>query len=316
MTTILVTGGAGFIGSNLCIKLLAKGYTVIAIDNLITSTGKNVAEISHNKNFHFIKHDITKKLPKSLYVKKIDTIFHLACPTGVPNLIPLAEEMIQTCSIGTKNVCELARINHAKLLFSSSSEAYGDPEVFPQKENYTGNVNPDGVRSPYEEGKRFAETIVMMYVRKYGLDARIVRIFNTYGPRMSLHDSRVIPKFLSSVLYGLPLPIQGNGLQKRTFCYIDDLIDGLSLILSKSGKGEVYNIGSDTEITIQSLAKKIIKTTKTKSVISYVDRPTHDHKRRLPSLKKIKELGWKPSVSLDEGLKKTIQWYKKLSFNL
>jgi nucleoside-diphosphate-sugar epimerase len=310
MTTALVTGGAGFIATNLCQRLLDMGYAVIAVDNFITSSGDNPKALKKDKNFTFIKHDIIQPFPKSVTDKKIDILFHLACPTGVPNLIPLAEEMILTNSLGTKNVLDLANKKNAQLLFTSSSEVYGDPEVFPQAEEYTGNVNPDGVRSPYEEGKRFSESMVMMYVRKYGVDAKIVRIFNTYGPLMSLSDSRVIPNFLHKALHNKPLPVQGDGRQRRTFCYVDDLVDGFLLVMKKGKKGEVYNLGSDKETTIAALAKKIMKATHAKSKLKHVPRPSHDHKRRLPNLKKIRSLGWEQQVDLDEGLKRTIEWYK------
>lgn len=309
MTTILVTGGAGFIGANLSRTLLEKGNAVIAVDNFITSSDKNLRLLKKYPEFTFIKHDITKPLPKKLTDRKIDMVYHLACPTGVPNLIPLAEEMLLTCSVGTKNILEYSLKNSASFLFTSSSEVYGDPEVFPQPETYTGNVDPDGIRSPYEEGKRFSESLVVMYVRKYKLDAKIVRIFNTYGPLMSKNDSRVIPNFLGKAVLGKPLPVQGDGKQKRTFCYVDDLVNGLQIVMRNGKKGETYNLGSDKEITVLNLAKKVKKMTKTKSEVAHVDRPSHDHKRRLPNLEKVTRLGWQQKVSLDEGLARTIEWY-------
>lgn len=309
MKHVFVTGGAGFIGANLCKKLLADGFKVTAVDNLITSSRKNVKFLSKNPNFKFIKHDITNPKWKMVNGKwKIDIIFHLACPTGVPNLTKLAEEMLLTCSIGTKNVLDLALKNKAKLVFTSSSEIYGNPEMFPQKEEYTGNVSSTGVRSPYEEGKRFSESLIIMYVRKYGLDASIARVFNTYGPLMSKDDERVIPKFLNQISKKIPVTIEGKGKQTRTFCYIDDIVDGLLLLGKKGKRGEVYNLGSDKEISIKNLAKEILKLTKSNIIIKNIYRPSHDHNGRRPSLIKIKKLGWKQKINLKEGLLKTIQF--------
>lgn len=309
MKCILVTGGAGFIGSNLCRILLKKGHKVICIDNLITGSKDNILPFFNNPNFIFFNHDVISPLPKiiSSQLRKLDIIYHLACPTGVPNLVTLAEEMLLTNSIGTRNVLELTRKTKAKLIFTSSSEVYGDPQVFPQTEEYTGNVSPIGIRSPYEEGKRFSESLIIMYVRKYNVDARIARIFNTYGQGMTNKDSRVIPKFLRQIKTSKPLTVEGKGEQTRTFCYVDDLVDGLILILNEGLPGQVYNIGSDKEIRILDLAKLIIKITKSKNKIKFIKRPTHDHKRRLPDLVKIKRLGWNPKVTLEKGILKAFK---------
>lgn len=311
MKTVLVTGGAGFIGTNLCKKLLDNGFKVIAIDNFITSSGENRKELTANKNFTFIKHDITKPLPATIkqHEARIREIYHLACPTGVPNVTKLGEEMLLTCSVGTINVLEIARIHKAKLLFTSSSEVYGDPEVFPQSEDYTGNVDQIGIRSTYEEGKRFSESLVAMYVRKYKVDAKIVRIFNTYGPYMTLTDTRVIPNFIQQIKTNKPLTVQGKGTQRRTFCYVDDLVAGFLTVMEKGNAGEAYNLGGDREYTIKELAETIIKITDPKQKITYVPRPGHDHQARRPDLKKVKKLGWKQKIKLDEGLKKTLEWY-------
>lgn len=307
MTEILISGGAGFIGVNLCIKLLSQGHDVIAIDNFITSSDQNIKSLIGNSKFKFIQHDITKPLPPVFSNDKtiMKYIYHLACPTGIPNLTTYGEEMLLTCSAGTRNMLELARENQAKFLFTSSSEVYGDPKVFPQKEGYTGNVDPIGDRSPYEEGKRYAESLIALYVRKYKLDAKIVRIFNTYGPYMNEADQRVVPRFLLQAIKGEPLTIQGDGSQKRTFCYIDDLTAGLITVMRKGKAGEVYNIGSDKEITIKNLAYQILKITKSNSKIRYIERPGHDHQRRLPDLDKIKKLGYQNKISLTEGLRLT-----------
>lgn len=311
MSRILITGGTGFIGSNLSKRLLEQGHRVIAIDNLITSNGDNLKQLLRNPKFKFIKHDIVKPFPKRKFDPdqigtKFEIIYHLACPTGIPNLVGLAEEMLLACSVGTRNILELAKKSRAKLLFTSSSEVYGDPQVFPQKESYTGNVDPVAIRSPYEEGKRFSESLVTMYVRKYNIDARIVRVFNTYGRSMALDDSRVIPRFLQQALHNKPLTVEGKGIQTRTFCYVDDLVDGLIMVMKKGKKGEVYNLGSNKEVRIIDLAKLIIEITSSKSKVTYVERPTHDPKRRLPSLKKVKRLGWRSKVSLEKGLIKTL----------
>jgi len=309
---ILVTGGAGFLGSNLCRRLLKEGHEVVAVDNLITGNKDNLKDLLTNKNFIFIKHDICQPFSKSISHKlsAINQFYHLACPTGVPNIGPLAEEMLFTCSLGTKNFLELAQKNRAKFLFTSSSEIYGDPQASPQAEIYTGNVDPIGPRSPYEEGKRFAESLVAMYAQKYKVDAKIVRIFNTYGPQMSPEDTRVIPQFLRQALSGQPVTIQGRGTQRRTFCYVDDLVDGLILVMKKGRTGEVYNLGSDQQITIGKLAQKIIKITDSQSKMQFVKRPVHDHQSRLPALKKVKKLGWRPQINLEKGLKKTLNYYQ------
>ncbi len=309
MKVAIVTGGAGFIGQNLCRKLLSKDIKVIAIDNFITSNSIAVNELRKNKNFTFIKHDITKKLPKSLENKKIDVIFHLACPTGVDNLLRLGEEMLFTSGIGTKNVMELAKKTKSKLVFTSSSEVYGNPEVFPQTEDYEGKVSPTGYRSTYEEGKRFGESVVMFYVRRFDVDARIARVFNTYGPGMSKSDHRVMPRFMNQCMNGLDLTVEGKGTQTRTLCYVDDLVSGLITIALKGKKGEVYNLGNDNETKIIDLAKMVIKITEKNLKIKFIERPNHDHDRRLPNLSKMKKLGWSPKVNLEEGIRRTAQWY-------
>lgn len=306
---ILVTGAAGLIGSNLCEKLLMDGHQVVAVDNFITGSPDNIKSLKSFPKFTFIKHDITKSFPKNfeLLTFNFELIFHLACPTGVPNLGPLAEEMLLTCSLGTRNILELAKKHKAKVLFTSSSEVYGDPQVSPQNESYTGNVDPVGFRSPYEEGKRFAESLIMMYVKKYKLDAKIVRVFNTYGPGMSAEESRVIARFLGQTFKDRPLTVYGKGLQKRTFCFVDDLVDGLILVMKKGKSGEVYNLGSDQQISIINLAKLILKLTNSKSTIKFVERAKHDHQSRLPDLKRVKNLGWKLNVNLIEGIKRTFE---------
>ena len=301
---ILVTGAAGFIGSNLTEHLLNKGNFVYGVDNFITGSKENIKRLSKNPSFGFLESDISNfsdQKIKLLHDQRFDQIYHLACPTGVPNLIILAEEMLGTCSQGTKNVLEIARKSNAKFLFTSSSEVYGDPKEFPQNEEYTGNVNQIGIRSPYEEGKRFAESLISMYVRKYDLDVKIGRIFNTYGPNMFVKDMRVIPRFIQQIKEKKPLTVHGRGIQRRTFCYVDDLVNGIELVMSKGVKGEVYNIGSDEEITISELALLVKEVCRSNSQIKSVERPPHDHQARKPSLRKINNLGWSSRISLEEG---------------
>lgn len=309
MKVAIVTGGAGFIGQNLCRELLSKDIRVVAIDNFITSNSKAINELKKNKYFTFIKHDITKKLPKSLENKKVDVIFHLACPTGVDNLLRLGEEMLFTSAVGTKNVMELAKKTKSKVVFTSSSEVYGNPEVFPQTEDYEGKVSPTGYRSTYEEGKRFGESVVMFYVRRFDVDARIARVFNTYGPGMSKSDARVMPRFMNQCLSGRDLTVEGKGTQTRTLCFVEDLVTGLITIAAKGKKGEVYNLGNDNETKIIDLAKMVIKITGKNLKIKYIERPNHDHDRRLPDLSKMKKLGWSPKVNLEDGIRRTAQWY-------
>lgn len=310
---ILVTGAAGFIGSNLTRELLTKNHTVIGVDNLITSDGANLKELKKFPKFTFVKHDISKPFPQKLttHHRQLTTIFHLACPTGVPNLVSMSYEMLLTSSIGTQHVLELAKKTKARLVFTSSSEVYGDPLVSPQTEDYTGNVNQIGIRSPYEEGKRFAESLIMMYVRKYNVRATIVRVFNTYGPGMSQNETRVIPRFIRLAVTGKPLTVHGNGNQIRTFCYIDDLISGLLLVAKKGKSGEVYNLGNDRETTIHDAAKLVLKLTESKSKIVLTPRPAHDHQRRQPSLSKIRKLGWSPQTTLTYGIKLTLETLAK-----
>ena len=302
---ILVTGAAGFIGFNLCRKLLSLGHTVVGLDNFITGNWENINLLCESPNFIFHEKDINFpfSLPKKFLA--VEQIYHLACPTGVDNLVPLAEEMLITCALGTKNILDIARTNGAKFLFTSSSEVYGNPKISPQKEIYTGNVDIMGVRSPYEEGKRFAESLIAMYTRKYKIKASIVRVFNTYGPYISPTDSRVIPKFLRQALKNKPITIHGNGSQKRTHCYVDDLVEGLILVMEKDSVGRVVNLGSDSEISVIELAQVILKLTKSQSKLKFVPRPKHDHQMRLPDLTRARKLGWRPKIPLEAGLKET-----------
>ncbi len=306
----LVIGGAGFIGTNLCLELLRKGQNVYAVDNLITGSAQNIQVLKSFKSFTFISYDICKPLSElDIDLNSVSTIYHLACPTGVPNLKRMAEEMLTTSMLGTKHALDLAKKNQAKIIITSSSEVYGDPKVFPQDESYFGNVDSVGIRSPYEEGKRFAESLAMAYFQTYNLDIKLVRLFNSYGPYMSFGDTRVIPKFLRQALSGEPITIYGNGLQTRTFCYIDDTLAGLLLVMEKGRPGLIYNLGSSDEIHVVDLAKAIVEMTKSKSKITYLEPLDYDHKRRLPGLHRIHALGWRQTTTLKTGLSKTLQWF-------
>ena len=315
---ILVTGGAGFIGSNLCDRLLEEGNHITVVDNLCTGTKENLFRFIKHSHFRFIPLDITSPdfFEELRYQNghHFDEIYHLACPTGVPNIEFLGEEMIDTCSTGTKNVLRLARDHGAKLLFTSSSEIYGDPKVEPQSEEYSGNVDPQGFRANYEEGKRFSETLIALYVKKYKLHAVTVRLFNVYGPYMSMADHRVIPRFILQASQNKPLTVHGNGSQTRTLCYVSDVTAALVTVLRKGNPGEIFNIGSNKKITMLDLAKKIIEHTNSKSEIIFVPRASHDHDSRLPDLTKIHALGWKQKVPFARGIELMINNFQERLF--
>lgn len=309
----IVTGGAGFLGSNLCGKLLEKGYDVLCIDNLLTSDGSNIAKFEGKPEFRFLRYDITNKLPEELTA---DEIYHLASPAS-PNIHSpksyhaLAFETMLANTTGTWNLCELAVQNKAKFLFASTSEIYGDPKENPQKETYRGNVSTTGPRAVYDEAKRFGETITSAYVRSKDLDGRIIRIFNTYGPGMAIDDGRVVTEFIKASKEGKSLPIFGEGTQTRSFCYVDDLIEGIILAMEKEKtEGEVINLGNPDEFTILELADLVIKLTGKGSKEIKEKLPEDDPLQRRPDISKAKELlGWEPKVKLEEGLKKTIEFF-------
>ena len=312
--TILITGGAGFIGSNLAEKLLRANQTVIAVDNLITGSFENIRDLlAKYPNFKFFKLDVTSQEFSAGFQPgkiKLDRIYHLACPTGVLNCLRLSEEMIDTCSFGSKRVLSLARDHHCPIVVTSTAEVYGDPEIFPQVESYNGNVSTTGERSSYEEGKRFSEAMVAMFVRKYKVKAKIARVFNAYGPRMSAHDMRVHAQFINRALKNQPLSVFGSGCQTRTFCYITDTLDGLIKIMDKGKQGEIYNLGSNQPTTINELAKTVIKLANSKSKIKHRPHKITDHKHRLPAIKKLKALGWQRRVELAQGTLKMIAYVK------
>jgi dTDP-glucose 4,6-dehydratase len=316
MQTVIVAGGAGFIGSHLCKKLL-ETFKVICIDNFITGSRDNIEPLLQNSSFRFIEHDITKPYDEDINKEDIFGIYHLASPAS-PNknsprsYINYPIETLLVNSIGTYHLLGLAKKRGSRFLFASSSEVYGDPEITPQNEKYFGNVNPNGIRSVYDEGKRFGEAMVMTYVRKFELDGRIVRIFNTYGPQMQIDDGRVVSNFITQALRGAPITIYGDGSQTRSFCYVDDLVDGLIKYMQREGlKGEVINLGNPNESTVADVATLIKNKTGSESEIVYETLPEDDPKKRNPDITKAKELlDWEPKVSFEEGLEKTIAYFK------
>lgn len=317
MQTVLVAGGAGFIGSHLCTSLLQKDYKVICVDNLITSDKKNIEPFLSNQNFVFLEKDITKPLDLS---EKIDYIFHLASPASPNKKSPRSYinhpiETLLANSLGTYNLLELAKKSSSKFLYASSSEVYGNPSVSPQSEDYFGNVNPNGIRSVYDEGKRFGEAITASYVREYGLDARIIRIFNTYGPMMQIDDGRVVSNFINQAILNKPITIYGDGSQTRSFCYIDDMAEGLMLAMfSDKTKGEVINLGNPDERKISELATIIKDITSSQSDIVFEELPEDDPKVRKPDISKAEKLiGWSPKIDIEQGVKKTVEYFKSIS---
>ncbi|HCT89975.1 MAG TPA: NAD-dependent dehydratase [Lachnospiraceae bacterium] len=308
MKRILVTGGAGFIGSHLCKKLLEKGNEVICADNLFTGTKRNVEKLLDNHRFEFIRHDVIREL-----LVEVDQIYNLACPASPVHYQYNPVKTLKTSIIGASNMLALADAVHARILQASTSEIYGNPKVHPQPEEYWGNVNPIGVRSCYDEGKRAAETLFFDYHRQNGLDIKVVRIFNTYGPNMSMNDGRVVSNFIVQALKGEDITIYGDGSQTRSFCYVDDLVDGLICMMdSRKGFTGPVNLGNPKEFTMLELAEKVIGLTGSKSKIVYRNLPQDDPMQRKPRIDLAqKELHWEPTVMLDEGLKRTIEYFKK-----
>ncbi|MSR64883.1 MAG: SDR family oxidoreductase [Verrucomicrobiae bacterium] len=306
-TVSVVTGGAGFLGSNLSDLLLSKGHRVIAIDNLITGSTENIQHLAGNQKFRFIKHNVTD----FIYLDgPVHNVFHLASPASPIDYLELPIQTLKVGSIGTMNSLGLAKAKGARFLLASTSECYGDPLVHPQTEDYWGNVNPIGPRGVYDEAKRFAEAMTMAYHRYHNVDTKIVRIFNTYGPRMRLRDGRVVPAFVGQALKGEPLTVFGEGNQTRSFCYFSDLIEGIYR-LSQSNFHEPVNIGNPTEFTILEFARLIIRITGSKSKIVYKSLPVDDPKQRRPDISRAKKLlKWEPKVDLETGLRKSIEYFK------
>jgi len=303
--TILVTGGAGFIGSHLCTRLLNENHKVICLDNLFTGTLKNIDNFKDNNNFEFVNHDITKPY----YRDNIDEIYNLACPASPIHYQSNPIKTVKTCTIGVINMLGLAKKNNAKILQASTSEVYGDPEIHPQKEDYNGNVNTLGYRSCYDEGKRCAETLFMDYKREHSLNIRIVRIFNTYGPNMTKNDGRVVSNFILQALNNENITIYGDGSQTRSFQFIDDLVEGLLKMMNSDFVGPV-NLGNPNELSMKNLATRVIKLTNSSSDIIYKELPEDDPKRRRPDINLAKSiLDWSPIIDLETGLKKTINYF-------
>ncbi len=306
MSRIVVTGGAGFIGSHLTDRLLSSGHEVICVDNLFTGRRANIERHLTNSKFEFVRHDVIEPL-----LLEVDEVYHLACPASPIHYQQNPVKTIKTSVIGTINMLGLAKRVGAKLLLASTSEIYGDPTVHPQVEGYWGNVNPIGPRSCYDEGKRVAETLAYCYREQNHVDARIVRIFNTYGPRMLFDDGRVVSNFIVQALRGHPITLYGDGKQTRSFCFVDDLVTGLIALMDHSSCKGPVNLGNPNEFTIQQLAEKVISLTGSKSKIEMMPLPVDDPRQRQPDISLArKELNWEPAVQLEEGLKRTIAEFK------
>lgn len=309
MKRVLITGAAGFLGSHLCDRFLKEGCYVIAMDNLITGRIENIEHLFQEENFHFVNHDVSN------YVHvpgELDYILHFASPASPIDYLKIPIQTLKVGSLGTHNLLGLAKAKGARMLIASTSEVYGDPLVHPQTEDYWGNVNPIGPRGVYDEAKRFQEAITMAYHRFHGVETRIVRIFNTYGPRMRLNDGRVLPAFIGQALRGEDLTVFGDGSQTRSFCYVDDLVEGIYRLLL-SDYAEPVNIGNPDEISIADFAEEIIKLTGTDQKVIYKDLPQDDPMQRQPNIDKARSiLGWEPKVSRQEGLKITYEYFKSL----
>lgn len=306
---VLITGGAGFLGSHLCDRFLAEGHTVIAMDNLITGTTDNIAHLAGNDRFTFVKHDVTNYI----YVDgPLDAILHFASPASPIDYLELPIQTLKVGALGTHKALGLAKEKGARFLLASTSEVYGDPQVHPQPESYYGHVNPVGPRGVYDEAKRFAEAMTMAYHTYHGVPTRIVRIFNTYGPRMRLRDGRVVPNFIAQALKGQPLSAYGDGLQTRSFQYVDDLVEGIYRLLH-SDEVEPVNIGNPGEFTIKEFAELVNELTGNRGGITYKDLRTKDDPQvRQPDIAKARAiLGWEPTVTLREGLERTIPWFRR-----
>lgn len=306
MKRILVTGGAGFIGSNLCERLLERGDYVICLDNFFTGSRQNVENLLGSPNFELVEHDVVEP-----FYTDVDEIYNLACPASPPHYQYDSVKTLKTSVLGIINMLELAKKCGAKILQASTSEVYGNPLVHPQDESYWGNVNPIGVRSCYDEGKRAAETLMMDYRRQYSVDTKIVRIFNTYGPKMSPDDGRVVSNFVMQTLRGEDITVYGDGMQTRSFCYVDDLVEGLVRMMSSDEVGPV-NLGNPSERTVLDFAKLVVELTGAKSKIVFKPLPSDDPVKRQPNIELAKaKLGWEPRVDIKDGLRKTIEYFRE-----
>ena len=303
---IVVTGGAGFVGSHLCDYLLEKGHSVICLDNLLTGTMENITHLLGNDEFMYVEHNVTEYISVE---GGVDAVLHMASPASPVDYLKLPIPTLKVGSIGTLNALGLAKEKKSKFLLTSTSEVYGDPKVHPQPEGYLGNVNPVGPRGVYDEAKRFAEALTMAYHRAHNVDTHIVRIFNTYGPRMRLNDGRALPAFISQALRDEDLTVFGDGSQTRSFCYISDMVEGLYKLLM-SDEHDPVNIGNPSEITVLQLAREIIELTSTRGKIVFKSLPQDDPKVRRPDISKAQRiLGWEPRIDRQEGLKKTVKYF-------
>ncbi len=306
----VITGGAGFVGSHLCERFLAEGHEVLCVDNLLTGHRRNIEHLASNPRFRFLEHNISE----ALHVDgPVDAVLHFASPASPADYLEHPIPTLKVGSLGTHNALGLAKAKEARFLLASTSEVYGDPEIHPQREDYWGHVNPIGPRGCYDEAKRFAEAITMAYHRYHGVKTRIVRIFNTYGPRMRLNDGRVLPAFMGQVLRGEPMTVFGEGTQTRSFCYVTDLVEGIYRLLNVD-YSEPVNIGNPSEITVLELAREIIAMVPgTKSTVVFRDLPQDDPKRRRPDITRARHLlGWEPTVDRAEGLKKTLEYFRSV----
>ncbi len=302
---IVITGGSGFVGSYLCERLINDGHNLIVVDNLLTGSTENISDLMDNENFSFIEHDVQNHIEIE---NKVDYVLHFASAASPKAYTEHPVNTLKAGSIGTLNTLGLAKKHNSQYLLASTSEVYGDPLISPQNEEYWGNVNPNGERSMYDEAKRFAEAAVATYSRSYDIKAKIVRIFNTYGPRMQLNDGRVVTNFIFQALQDNNITIYGDGSQTRSFSYVEDTVDGI-ISLMQSNEYDVFNIGNPNEITVLELAQKIIELTNSKSEIVFKSLPSDDPKQRKPDISKAKsKLGWEPKVNLEDGLIKTIDW--------
>ncbi|MFC8370916.1 NAD-dependent epimerase/dehydratase family protein [Streptomyces sp. NPDC057238] len=307
----LVTGGAGFVGSHLCARLAETGTEVVCLDNLVTGSRANVAELERYRSFRFVRADATDPAALAALPGRFDLVLHFACPASPADYLRLPLETLDVGSTGTRNALERARTDGARLVLASTSEVYGDPLEHPQRETYWGNVNPIGPRSVYDESKRFAEALVTAHRQVHGTDTAIVRIFNTYGPRMRTGDGRAVPTFIAQALDGVPLTVAGDGGQTRSLCYVDDTVDGVLALAGSRETGPV-NIGGGEEITVLELARRIVELTGSASRIRFVDRPVDDPARRRPDTRLARErLGWRPRTGWSQGLALTADWFSR-----